>query len=305
MYKYTLPVSPKYRPPGPYPSPVKHRRYPCLWDTDMTLCIAAISDAFVEGEHIVGCCDWRVETSTIGAEMELKFRWLTGSWCVMVGGNNLFHAKELSDRYRQLFQRERDKINVDNLLELLRQPPQEMRRMLADSYTRHALAISYEEFLDPDTAISKDMRRGMELEIGQQQIEAELVLMGVVDRHLVVAKYLNGVVSIEEDFAAIGSGSPLAESFLFLRSQNRASPLAETIYAVYEAKRIGELAPGVGKTTHIFVMALNIEDKPFFTTLNTEDDMELLEKQLRKFGPQPLNEFLFLPRQRALLLEGH
>jgi hypothetical protein len=262
----------------------------------MTLCIAAITDTD-EGEHIVGCCDWRVETSVYSAETLLKFRLLPNEWCAMFAGSDVSHASELCDAYKVFLAEESHNFTDSNLLEMLRIPPRQMRWSLADAYTHSLLAVPYEEFLKRDhLAISDEYRRQIEAGVAQQQIKADLILMGLVNGHLVIARYADGAVTLQEDFAAIGSGSFLAESFLYLRSQGRAASLAETIYCIYEAKRVGELAPGVGHSTHMFVMSLNeVKKTAIFTYIREKEDIQFMDKQLRKFAPRPLNKIALPP----------
>jgi hypothetical protein len=277
----------------PLPPRIKVR-YP--WDTDMTICIAALTDTH-HGEHIVGCCDWRIETYAVGAETELKFRWLPGSWCVMYAGDDISHAKELCGRYETFLRNHKKDITEDNLLEMLRIPPREMRHALADECTRKIMAVSYDVFLKKDSlGISDDLRRHVESEVEQQQVKAELIIMGLVEHHLFIASYAHGVVTLQDDFAAIGSGSYIANDMLYLRSQSRSASLAETIYTVFEAKCFSEAAPGVGRSTHMFVMSLNqLQDKAIFTLIREGEDFRCLSKQLKKFAPRRLKGVILPP----------
>jgi hypothetical protein len=55
-------------------------------------------------------------------------------------------------------------------------------------------------------------------------------------------------------YDAIGSGGIHALTRLYLGAQTRHKGLLETVYAVYDAKRAAEVAPGVGKDTDLAVI---------------------------------------------------
>jgi hypothetical protein len=55
-------------------------------------------------------------------------------------------------------------------------------------------------------------------------------------------------------YAAIGSGGIHATMRLSLGAHTRNIPFVETLYAVYDAKRASEVAPGVGQQTDISVV---------------------------------------------------
>lgn len=62
------------------------------------------------------------------------------------------------------------------------------------------------------------------------------------------------VVRPEDNFASIGSGSYVAIPALHQREQEDSNSLLETIYNVYEAKRLSQIVPGVGLATSIDVL---------------------------------------------------
>ena len=85
--------------------------------------------------------------------------------------------------------------------------------------------MNYEEFLDgsfPDPIVTEHVQN-----ISKQRIAAELILIGIVEKQLVIAHVADGDVMITDTFAAIGSGYAIAESTLFQRQQQGNSSLED------------------------------------------------------------------------------
>src|SRR5215472_801309 len=55
-------------------------------------------------------------------------------------------------------------------------------------------------------------------------------------------------------YAAIGSGGIHANMRLALGAQTRSSPLVDTVYRVFDAKKASEVAPGVGPQTDMAIV---------------------------------------------------
>lgn len=102
--------------------------------------------------------------------------------------------------------------------------------------------------------LPEDLYRQTAYDITCQRIEAELILIGRVGGRFCLFTCIAGEVTACPHFAAIGSGAPIASSVLFQREHvfYRAVPLA--LYVVYEAKRLAEIAPGVGKLTSYAIL---------------------------------------------------
>jgi hypothetical protein len=58
-------------------------------------------------------------------------------------------------------------------------------------------------------------------------------------------------------YAAIGSGGIHANMRLALGAQTRSSPLVDTVYRVFDAKKASEVAPGVGPRTDMAIVTTN------------------------------------------------
>jgi hypothetical protein len=107
----------------------------------------------------------------------------------------------------------------------------------------------------------------------------------------------DGTLEIVESFAAIGSGSPVAESVLFQREHVDDDVLGASLYHVYEAMKLGSIAPGVGKDFTINVLYPPDQENPHLhgDVLNNKG-MAVMEKEFRKRGPKSFTNFPRLPK---------
>jgi len=121
--------------------------------------------------------------------------------------------------------------------------------------------------------------------IGRDHSDVQLLVLGFIENEPMII-YLDeqGPVA-SEAFLAIGPGGAAAEAMLTWRKLTRHTPLDEAIYYLYEAKRIAEAFPLVGKSTTILTMQ-NHPEKPFVVCRLSEDCIEQLSNQFEKIGPQ-------------------
>jgi 20S proteasome alpha/beta subunit len=285
-----------FKKPLPLPSPAKHRKYN-PWEVDMTLCIAArCMEAATLKSCVVIAHDRRIETSVAGAEIGFKFESLPRFWKALIAGP-VNQAKELIEIFRVYLNE--NEINPDSALEQLRIPVRTLRRRLADSLTHRRVSLSYEEFLEMGKEkLSPEVYSQLAFDISQQSIEAELILIGAMDADFSIFLCQAGEITTCQDFAVIGSGSMVAEPILYQRELSAATDLPRALYVVYEAKRLGEISPGVGRETWMQVGSIDdtvlnektgryeIED----VTWRWVDDarLEMIEKAFKQFGPKPI-----------------
>ncbi|MFH1774877.1 MAG: hypothetical protein ABH874_07975 [Methanobacteriota archaeon] len=85
-------------------------------------------------------------------------------------------------------------------------------------------------------------------------------MIGGVDKraHLYVIFPPGRVESFDRvGYVSIGSGLPHAENTFILNNYTPVSPLSRALYIVYEAKKVAERAPGVGKATDSLIITEN------------------------------------------------
>jgi hypothetical protein len=152
---------------------------------------------------------------------------------------------------------------------------------LVEDYIRGRFSMSYREFQQA-TSIPPDQLEEGWRKIEGMDVECELIIAGFIDKapYIFFTQDTGGRLLSERNFAAIGSGAYAARLILGFRNQDRGDNAPITIYHVFEAKKIGENAPSVGRETAVLL-------------LRPETGMHLcpiypqLEEAYKKFGPQP------------------
>ena len=282
----------------------------------MTLCIAAhcMEPDWTGSPRIVAAFDWKIEEDSVGSsEGHAKLRHLTEEWVALLAGPSISETEDLALRYQAFLVNNHEQLTRGNLRDQLRRPLNAYRESLADRHTHGLLAVPYSDFLDHgENWFPEELRRQVALEIAQQKIDAEIVLIGVVEKeYLVIADCVYGEVRLCHHFTAIGSGHSVAKASLYHRGQESTCPLSETIYSIFEAKKLGENVPGVGKVTTILVVRRNEDGTLAWDVLQSED-IEFEESLYHKFGPKELDVVALPPtvaaseslRRRPLNQEG-
>jgi ATP-dependent protease HslVU (ClpYQ) peptidase subunit len=262
----------------------------------MTLCIAALCRD--EGDnYVVLSSDKRVETSTAGDESEIKVRYLTLRWTSLVAGT-LHVARELADRYAQHLASVQDILTQDNAHEELYVPLAEMRESLREQLLQKNLSVSLSDYRKHGREwFSEDVQRQMDYDLAQVEFDAQLLLVGLVgsDLHVYRVHAQNHLIERCERFAAIGSGANVAEMVLYQRQHSPFWTLPRTLYAVYEAQRIGQIAPGVGRETHQYVLSYDPDKQTMYPIILFPNARTFLDEQFEALGPRPIPLELKLP----------
>lgn len=263
----------------------------------MTLCIAAkafnsLTDSLSDGT-IVLCCDRRLETPIAQADIGYKWRAISRQWQIMLAGDFPL-AVELAGIYEGYFAEE-ESVTQQQIatIERLRVPLDRLRRRIADQFTQGRFAVSYDELLHRGQSwlgeqIFKETLSELRARIEQEEKSVQALLIGPGDDgFLAIYKYSYGQLWECEDFAAIGSGETIAEAILFYRGLMNTGSLMKAAYIVYEAKRMGEITPGVGESTSMIVSEFKGENLCWWNV--TEPGMAFLEGLfIEHFGPKEL-----------------
>jgi hypothetical protein len=152
-------------------------------------------------------------------------------------------------------------------------------------------------------SIKEQLWQGMQdfkqalLRLGRDHSDAQLLISGFVENEPRII-YLNeqGLL-ISQSFLAIGSGEGVAQAMLTWRKVTRDTLFDEAIHYVYEAKRIAEAVPSVGKNTTILVLQSR-RDKELVVRELSGDSIDELQNQFDTIGPQiyrPGSPFLWKP----------
>lgn len=264
------------------------------WEVDMTLCIAALcqDDPYGVNTAAVACFDHRVEIQTASAETGFKISLISSRWAILKAGrDSLTGELEILYRDHLLPSRTHEFTEVDDLLHEFKKPIKKFRERKAADLVHSRLAISYEDFLvHGKDWFSEQVHQDLLYEIRTQFTQepyasVELILVGTIGTRFKIFKLSQWELVECEHFAVIGSGALTAEPILYQRKVRQRSNIPMVSYAVWEAKKIAEGAPGVGKETTMFLIRPSDHGLKFDIC-----DKGVLDKQVKKFGPKPYAE---------------
>ncbi len=250
----------------------------------MTLCIAAKCD--YEGKRaIIMASDLRIEDDVAVSETAIKQDTLVPGWEFMYAGRQ--------GRATQLVITLRDHLAKHPLerfkaTEILTQAVRTHREKMADEYIHTRIAKSYEWLLtEGQEALPQDLYSQLIHSIGNIQLDTQLIICGFLAGRptIYVIDESRGLPYVRpvENFAAIGSGATIAEAMLHYRSHHGHTTLKVAAYHVCEAKRLGEMAPGVGYQTTFSVLFSDgsvAESGPSF--------VPWMDQKWNEYAPRPI-----------------
>jgi Proteasome subunit len=280
-FRYPLTVQPVERPRSP--QPVKHSRYHV---SPMTVCMAGICMDERLPRFIL-CSDQRIETEQAGGDVCLKLDHAGDGWFALIAGNTA-RARDLVAVCRRSVMDRTHLMDSAEFVSEISECAHKQKRVLANDYVQSQLAMSYEYFLEHGRSRLPD-RHFDEITAGVRSIDlgCDVILAGFIDRNpFLFTIDRTGSVYREESFACIGSGAAVAQASLFRRRYRGYMPIEEAAYYIYEAKKFSEVAPGVGQSTDMAVMASS--PKPGFSRWQMVSPfyMARLESEYKQFGPQ-------------------
>ena len=254
---------------------VKHRVYPAV----MSVCIAMKRDLF--GAEVVACCDRQISTDYISSETGFKVRPLNNYWIALQAG-----VDPITDEVLDLFGDSMPDVDDLNPIEALRVPLRQWRRRLAEAYIHQQHAISFDEFYDAkwmDTEIWSETQREIGRRYETQKKDVQLVLIGQVGMQLNLYSVIDGEISECKQIAVTGTGYAVAEAALYWRlDHDMERTLEQTVYAVYEAKKLSEMSPYVGEKSVMSILTAGQHGIGY-----SRVNQKALAKQFQRFGPKP------------------
>ncbi len=263
------------------------------WGNIVTLCIAAACQDR-DKARIILCSDTKVEAGVAGAEIEDKLRCLVPGWPALLAGN-LAKAEELVDFYTNYLNPRR--LTEKNIIMEFKKPAYLFKRHLANEYTQKTLGLSYDQFLRIGKRVLPERQFERILEEIEYQtygrLEPEscsLLFCGFLKGDSYIFKVASDGTSVYvEHFEVIGVGAYVALPALYQRKHYYDVPLEQAIYHVYEAKKLGEIVPGVGKDTRIDIIGPNRQGrtKEQLKSVNA-DGMALLKERYKRLGLKPV-----------------
>jgi hypothetical protein len=270
----------------------------------MTLCIAAA--CVNNGEPaIVLCADTLASTSTSSSETQYK-RVDIGPYTALFSGT-ISEAREMLSFYT-------DYLSTNPLpgtpsaaarAEHLRVACRRFKHNKIDHLVNCRAGLSYVEFLKQGDKMEQSWRQRIIKEIEDLSITEELLIASIApgltsDKHAFIFRQRLEKIEVHENFACVGEGAEAAEQSLHRRGQVEIISLGKTLYNVYEARRMAELAPSVGKTQTLLSVVVPKEEQGKGPTWQvravTVDAKQYLDDCIQRYGPQPVGE-IALPEE--------
>jgi hypothetical protein len=198
--------------------------------------------------------------------------------------------------YVNLLKREPLPPDPADALAHLRKPLGDLKRRLADSYTQARLAVSYEQLRENGQKWFGDDRWQRHMEaVDQHDLNVDMIIAGFIGRIPVLyqTSRANGYLELEAatNFCVIGSGATTAEPALHARAQSFNTPLPMALYNIYEAKKISEASPFVGKRTILFVVYADENERCVRLEVLTDFGERQLEELYKEYGPKPISSW--------------
>jgi len=231
----------------------------------MTICIAAICES---GKAIVVAAD-RMFTApppvTVEFETEeQKVEELAPASVALVSGNSASGTQVVEATKRRLGGKQSP--TVAEVSEFVREEYSSFRaRQAEETIVTAALGSDFAVFrakggtlpayLQPQPQIYQQLV----MATNQLNISLDIIVAGIDGSGAHISRVTHPGVLYWLDklgYDAIGSGGIHAVTRLSLSAQTRLRNLVETLYAVYDAKKASEVAPGVGKATDIALVEL-------------------------------------------------
>jgi 20S proteasome alpha/beta subunit len=253
----------------------------------MTLCVAA-QCAYKGQDQVVVAVDLSMESGIATAEIEhRKIRWIGQEQFPVLISGEYTRCVELIAHIEHIWDSRKDRTEEQAFLPSCRLAVRKHKHTLANEYVSARLGMSYDNFLGPMRASIPDTQyREIMADIERMKTGCELLILYFEPEESTLIRIDDsGKLEICSNFAAIGSGMYIAESALFQREHSRGDALADSIYHVYEAMRLGAYAPGVGTQ---FVMGIVQFPRQVLWTFLEPQYLRALGQDFKKFGPKKL-----------------
>lgn len=257
----------------------------------MTLCVVAKG---VDGKQTkaVLAADYSVETDIAKAEIQNKFMYVGDrEYPVLIAGSSS-RATELLARMADCGNSAKHQITEeDQFMRLCREAMKRHKHVIADEYVSARLGISYNTLLESvHKSIPPETYREILSDVTRIRLGCDVIVVffsWTTGEPSILRLSDDGTMELCSHFAAIGSGMYIAESSLFYREHSDLTPLADAIYRVYEAMRLGSHGPGVGEKFKTGICFAGQHGQTQWDYLKPEY-MQHLEKEFRELGPQPI-----------------
>ncbi len=228
----------------------------------MTVCIVAICEA---GKNIVVAADRMFTNPGLSVEFETaerKIEQLAERCVAMAAGNSVYATEILEGVRAKLGGNPSPPFN--QTAELLRAEYERIRgRKIYESFVASALVVDWPKHQAVGSPLPTYLEKqpnvfGQMMMFAQQfNLQTDFLIAGIDDTgahlsHVTNPALLSPLQKLGH--AAVGTGGNHAMTRLSLLGQSRQRGLLETLADVYSAKKVAEVAPGVGNATDVAVI---------------------------------------------------
>lgn len=235
----------------------------------MTICLALVCE---HGKSVVAVADRMVGDVSLSLETEQdtrKIDLLGGSFVAMTAGDALRHTNLIRDAIGEISNG--NDLDVRKAAAIVERQFIKHRQDLAEKSVLNEVGFSYQDFLEQQHNLLPDFVLSLWASYREVELGIDLLVAGIDQSgaHLyrVAAP---GLASCYDSigYAVIGTGQPLAESFLMEADYSPEISLNRAIWMAYVAKKRSERAPGVG-SRYTDIMVIEPERRPGFLTDET------------------------------------
>jgi hypothetical protein len=267
----------------------------------MTLCMAAACyDLENDKNYVMTAADRRAEVDWAGGDVAYKYGFAKKGWPALFAGE-LSKAEDFLATSRAYFKQDGEPLTPDNVLDKFNEVSSLHKEKLCRRWVRQRFGISFERFLvQGNGELPQDVRARAFHEIAQLDFGCDVITFGFIPMErrpgemvgvpfiIEIDKY--GEVHFQQNFAAIGTGSPIALSVLYQREQASYRAPEETLYHLYEASRLASAtAPGVGDIDEFVAYAdSESEGEDLVATMSLPSVINELKKAFDAYGPKPM-----------------
>jgi len=260
----------------------------------VTVCIAAICDAFGDySQKIVLCAD-RLTSSWIQFESATsKIKKITEYCYAIQSSNNSLASDLILERLKKKVSAEKDKMKISDIMKALKRECIDYKK---DTLEREVL-FKYEFVSEKlKTDLNQVQTNAVnDVQYHRYSLDCNFILAGIEEPNEahIYSVNQNGDYALydSQGFHAIGSGSYLAFSEMTKHQYSGKDFMSTAIPRVYMAKKISERSQGVGRDTDFGVLffAQSMENKkpvpaPAYFDLSTPqlEIFPILDKALKK-----------------------
>jgi len=194
--------------------------------------------------------------------LNLKIEELSKTWVALASGNTGYATEILNNSRKKICGF--PKPEVAQIMSIVKEEYATTRRANIDeTIVRSTLGNDFIKFADRGMTLPAYLQSQANvyqqiIMLSQQlNLVVDIIIAGIdlSDAHISVVIHPGLLVSLDKlGYGAIGSGGIHATTYLSLHSQTSQSTLLNTLYSVYAAKKVSEVAPGVGRETDIAII---------------------------------------------------